>query len=122
VKLVILDSVTLVRAEHRGAITVVGSHGGASAAQYALSHRPHAIISNDAGGGLDDAGFSGLAMYEAAGIAAATVSSASARIGEGHSTYETGILSHVNACARALGAREGLSCRQWCADLGGVPT
>ena len=43
------------------------------------------------------------------GIAAATVSAASARIGDALSTYADGVLSHVNATARALGGQPGMS-------------
>ncbi len=51
------------------------------------------------------------------GIAAATVSAASARIGEARSTYEDGILSRVNARAAALGLAPGMPIREAIAML-----
>jgi hypothetical protein len=48
-----------------------------------------------------------LPALAARGIAAVTVSAASARIGEARSMWETGAISHVNAPAAALGARAG---------------
>ena len=44
-------------------------------------------------------------------IAAATVAAASARIGDGRSTYEDGVLSHVNETAAGYGGKPGLTAR-----------
>ena len=63
--------------------------------------------------GKDEAGVSRLPALAARGIAAATVSAASARIGDARSTYEDGIVSRVNTRAAALGLREGLSARDF---------
>ena len=57
----------------------------------------------------------------ARGIAAATVSAASARIGDARSTYEDGIVSRVNTRAAALGLREGISARDFVARLRSRP-
>jgi hypothetical protein len=51
------------------------------------------------------------------GIAAATVSAASARIGDARSTYEDGVLSRVNARAAALGLRPEMTAREAVAIL-----
>lgn len=76
-----------------------------------------AAVYNDAGGGADGAGLTRLPALDARGIAALTVSSASARIGEARSTFNHGIVSAVNDTARQLGARAGLPVRslleQW---------
>ena len=58
---------------------------------------------NDAGVGVDDAGLARLAVLDEQGIPAATVDAATARIGDGRSTYRDGLLSCVNAAADALG-------------------
>ena len=42
-------------------------------------------------------------------MAAGAVNHMSARIGEARSTYEDGILSHVNETAAAAGARPGMT-------------
>jgi hypothetical protein len=106
------DSAALITADMRGEIVVTGSHGGQSAAGFALLHAPHFVVFNDAGGGLDDAGVSGLALLDAAHIAACTVAHTSARIGEAQSTLGAGVVSRVNARAEALGVRAGMSCAE----------
>ena len=51
------------------------------------------------------------------GIAAATVSAASARIGDARSTYAEGVLSRVNTRAAALGLAPGMTARDAVAML-----
>lgn len=63
---------------------------------------------NDAGVGKDEAGIAGLAMLQAEGLAACTVSHTSARIGQAGSTLADGVVSHANTAARALGIATGL--------------
>ena len=117
-----LDSVSLARPEDRRAIVVTGSHGAL------LGGRPDGVLQvdvfaalfNDAGGGKDGAGYSRLPSLEERGIAGATVSCNSARIGDGRSTYDTGVLSRVNEVARRLELREGMSAREAVARLVGL--
>ena len=104
---VLLDSVTQVQPAHAGCVVVTGSHGGASAAKYALDVAAALYVFNDAGVGKDGAGIAGLAQLDAAGIAAAAVAHTSARIGEARDTYEHGIVSAVNRKAAALGLSRG---------------
>ena len=99
-----LDSMAEVGAEHSGHVVVSGSHGGPSAARYALAARPLLSAFNDAGIGKDGAGISGLALLQANGLAALAVAHTSARIGEARSTLEDGVITHVNDAAAALGA------------------
>ncbi|HSN20987.1 MAG TPA: hypothetical protein VLS49_09925 [Usitatibacter sp.] len=117
-----LDSVSLVRPEDGRAIVATGSHGALLGGKpdHVLEVAVHAAFFNDAGGGKDGAGYSRLPALGARGIAAATVGCESARIGEGLSTYETGVLSRVNGCARRLDLREGLTCREAVARLLGL--
>ena len=79
-----------------------------------------AAFFNDAGGGKDGAGWSRLPALDARGIASATVSCHTARIGDGRSTYETGVLSRVNEVARRLELREGMTAREAVARLVGL--
>ena len=79
-----------------------------------------AAFFNDAGGGKDGAGFARLPVLDERGIAAATVWSASARIGDGRSTYEDGVLSRVNETGARLGIAEGMSAREAVARLLGL--
>lgn len=110
----VLDSIAYATPAMAGAVIVSGSHGGMSAARYAAGVRPRLVVFNDAGGGLDDAGFSGLALLEAQSppVAAATVAHHTARIGEAQSSLDDGVVSHANAPAQALGVRVGMRCKE----------
>jgi len=114
-----LDSASLVLPEHKDAIVITGSHGGLLGGQpeTALKYDVLGAMYNDAGIGKDEAGVSRLFALDARAIAAATVSAASARIGDARSTYEDGIISRVNARAAALGLCEGVSARDFVAGL-----
>ena len=114
-----LDSASLVAPEHHDAILITGSHGGllGGRPETALKYDVRAAFYNDAGIGIDEAGVSRLPALDQRGIAAATVSAESARIGDARSTYEDGIVTRVNARAAALGLREGVSARDFIAGL-----
>lgn len=114
-----LDSASLVLPEHRDAIVVTGSHGGllGGRPETALKYDVRGALYNDAGIGKDEAGVSRLPALDARGIAAATVSAASARIGDARSSYQDGIISRVNARAAARGLRAGVSAREFVAAL-----
>ena len=90
---------------------VTGSHGGRYAAYLTLKAHPRAVIHNDAGVGKDEAGIAVIAMAEALGVAAATASHASCRIGDAADMMARGVVSHANALARALGVAPGMPCR-----------
>lgn len=108
VALRIIDSITQLQPADAGCIALSGSHGGASSARYAIAARPLLSVFNDAGVGKDEAGIAGLAMLQAEGLAACTVSHTSARIGQAGSTLADGVVSHANTAARALGIATGL--------------
>ena len=109
----VLDSVTEAVRYPAGAVLVTGSHGGASVVPYAVQARPRLVVFNDAGVGLQQAGIAALAALQQAGIAACTVAHDSARIGEAASTLATGVVSHANALAAALGAVPGAGLQAW---------
>lgn len=88
-------------------VIVCGSHGGTTAALFAAASGVKGMILNDAGGGKDGAGTSGLAALEPLGLAAATVDYQSARIGDGRDTLVAGRISRVNRWAAAAGVRPG---------------
>jgi hypothetical protein len=104
-----IDSNSLARAEDAGAILITGSHGAllGSRPETAIAVEALAAVFNDAGIGIDRAGVSRLPALDARGIAAATVSAASARIGDARSAWATGRLSAVNRLAAQAGAAEG---------------
>src|ERR1700738_3448574 len=118
-----LDSASLVLPEHKDAIVVTGSHGGllGGKPETALKYDVKGALYNDAGIAIDQAGVSRLPALDDRGIPAATVSAASARIGDARSTYEDGVISRVNARAAALAVREGISARDFVAGLRKAP-
>jgi hypothetical protein len=109
--IVAAESVTDLGERARGAVLVAGSHGGIIAAYLAARAGARAVILNDAGVGKDRAGIAGLDCLEAIGMAAATVSHASARIGDGADALARGTVSHANRSAQALGVAAGMRCR-----------
>lgn len=111
-RVVVADSVTALGPEARGAVLVTGSHGGMIAAHYALEAGVRAAVFNDAGRGLDDAGIAGVMALAGAGMAAAAVSHASARIAQAADTLARGEIAHANATAASLGVIAGMACRE----------
>lgn len=112
-RIVVMDSLSLVSPEDEGAILIAASHGAllGEKRETGLPVNVLAGVFCDAGVGKDDAGISRLAPLDERGIAAVTVSAESARIGDGDSVYETGLLSHLNRTAEALGATPGMTTR-----------
>ncbi|MEO8717479.1 MAG: hypothetical protein ABI423_04595 [Burkholderiales bacterium] len=102
-----LDSVGLARADDAGSLLIFGSHGALHGGRIetAIPVAARAAAFHDAGAKADD--MTRLPVLADRGIAAVTVSAASARIGEACSMWDSGLVSHVNAPAAALGARAG---------------
>jgi hypothetical protein len=103
------DSVSLLLPEDAGRIVVTASHGALLGGREdnVVSPALFAATFNDAGGGKDEIGYSRLPALDRRGIAAATVSSESARIGDARSAYDVGIVSRVNDTAARLGGNAG---------------
>lgn len=115
-----LDSVGKVIAEDAGRILVIGSHGAVQGGrpETALGVAAAAAVFNDAGLGADRIGITRLPVLAARGMPAATVDCMSARIGDGRSMWESGVLSHVNAVAAARGAAPGMRVQEFAALFG----
>lgn len=94
-----------------GSVICMGSHSGASMADYVESYDLRGTITNDAGQPLEESATRGMTRLAERGIPAAVVANDSARVGDGVSTYETGLLSMVNAVAEELGIRPGMAAR-----------
>jgi hypothetical protein len=105
-----LDSVSLVLPEDDKHIVISGSHGESLGGkpETALKHDAIAAVFSDAGIGIDRAGLSRLPALDGRNIPAATVSADSARIGDGRSIYEDGVISCINETAEKLGATIGM--------------
>jgi hypothetical protein len=110
-----IDSVGKITATDAGKVLIVGSHGGLHEgdASSALPVKAAIAVFNDAGGGVDNAGFSRLAVLEQQGVAAVTVGHMSARIGDANSSWETGVISKANAIAGRMGAKDGRQLSDW---------
>jgi hypothetical protein len=106
-----LDSVGKIEPADAGRILVIGSHGALHGGrpESALAVDAAAAVFNDAGVGTDRIGITRLPVLSARGIPAATVDCMSARIGDGRSMWESGLISHVNAAAARMGAAPGMS-------------
>jgi hypothetical protein len=101
----LLDSIAEILPEDAGRLVISGSHGGVSAAQFAIAVPLRGCFLNDAGLGKDDAGIAGLELLP---YPAAAYSHMSARIGDAADAWANGRLTHINTAARAIGWREGL--------------
>jgi hypothetical protein len=106
-RIVLVDSITRLTGDDAGAVVVSGSHGGTSAAEFALAVPLTAVFFNDAGVGKDEAGVVGLRLLQQRGVAAGTVSHTSARIGDAQDAWDHGIVSRLNEAAAALGIAPG---------------
>jgi hypothetical protein len=111
-EIALADTATKLGEAAHGGVIVTGSHGGAYAAYLTLKAHPRAVIHNDAGVGKDEAGIAVIAMAQALGIAAATLSHASCRIGDATDMMKRGVVSHANAVAASLGVSPGMAGRE----------
>jgi hypothetical protein len=110
VPVITADTITKLPPEADGAVILSGSHGGRYPGYLTAKAHARAVILNDAGLGKEQAGIGSLPYLEALGIAAATVSHLSSRIGDTADMRARGVISHANAPARAVGVAPGMSC------------
>ena len=108
---ILVDSITMITPDNAGAIVVCGSHGGTSSGAFALEVPLVAVFFNDAGVGKENAGIAALDMLQAKNVAAGAVAHTSAKIGEARDTWDSGVISHLNPAARALGLAPGMRLR-----------
>lgn len=119
--LLLADMITKLPPEAAGAVLVSGSHGGRYPGYLAARAGVRAVVLNDAGVGLDEAGIGSLAYCEALGIAVATVSHRSCLIGDTADMVARGTISHANAFARAAGVAAATACSDALARLRTAP-
>jgi len=103
-----VDSVALMTVQDEGQVMATGSHAALPAGEYVAKIRPRLSIGNDASMGIENAGIASLQALSQAGIAAAAVSSMTARIGDGRSTLLEGVISALNREAEQLGGEIGM--------------
>ena len=90
-------------------VLVTAGHTGRSAVPYLTSVHPYGFICSDGGRGAEDSGMAGLALVDQLGLPGATVDASLAAMGDGHSTYHSGVISAVNRSAEAAGVRVGMT-------------
>jgi hypothetical protein len=111
--IVCTNSIAFGLPEDRGQnVLCTAGHTGRSAVPYLLDVAPHGFICSDGGMGKHQSGIAGLELVEEHGLAGATVSAQTARMGEGLSTYHDGVISACNEGARKRGVREGQSAQE----------
>jgi hypothetical protein len=115
VRVIVMDSISLVTPDDAGHVLVAASHGGllGGKPETAIKFPVFAVVTNDADRGIDDAGISRLPVLDERGIAGACVSTFTSRIGDGRSVYEDGVISVVNKTAEKYGGHIGQSCRDF---------
>ena len=111
-----LDSVGKLVPEDAGRILIIGSHGALHGGRpdsalnlHGIPIAARAAAFHDAGIGKDGIGVTRLPELDRRGIAAVTVSHASARIGDGRSMWESGVISRANRLAQESGACIGVT-------------
>ena len=109
-----LDSVSLTTSADDGAVLMTGSHGNllGGVPSTAVKSAPLFAVYNDAGAREEAYGWSRLSALDLRGIGGATVAAASARIGDGRSTFYDGVITHLNDNAIMLGGRVGMRARE----------
>jgi hypothetical protein len=107
-----MGSVTFITSDNAGDVICAGSHFGRTSAAYSSRFNLAGVICNDAGFCLDNSGIDGLLVLEEKGIPGAAVSTDSAAIGDGMSTYHDGIISALNPSAEILKVVIGMPARE----------
>ena len=105
---ILLDSITDADEGHRGQVVISGSHGGIYPAAVASRANIRAVLFNDAGIGLEQAGVTGVLALAKIGMAAAAIDSKSCLIGSAQDAFNRGIITTVNSIAAQCGLETGM--------------
>lgn len=89
-------------------VVIGASHGAPCATQLVIGCRPRGVICHDAGIGYKQGGIAGLGLLDLYRIPGAAVAAMSARISDAVDMYRNGVVSAVNASARAFGIDCGM--------------
>jgi hypothetical protein len=119
VQVVVIDSLALLVADDARSIMVAGSHGAVLPLddRMLLNGDAMGALFSDAGFGKHGIGVRRIQKLDSVGKPGAAVSVTSARLGNGMSVLESGILSFVNSTASACGARIGMTAREYVSVL-----
>ncbi len=106
--IVCLDSIAFGGPEDQSNVLVTAGHSGRSALPYFLKIRPWGFICSDGGMGRERSGVAGMVEAGKSGIPGAAVDARLARMGDGLSSYEDGIISAANQPAKTMGVEVGM--------------
>lgn len=108
-----LDSIGELAADDAGRVLLIGSHAALHGGrpESALAVPAHAAAFHDAGNGR--AGVTRLPVLAARGIPAVAVAGDTARIGDGRSMWDTGVVAHVNDAALRIDVALGMTAREF---------
>ena len=106
------DSIAFGMPEDARNVLVTAGITGKSALPYMRVVRPFGLICSDGGMGREDSGVWALGQIVADNIAGAAVDARGARMGDGLSTYNEGIISAANSLAAAAGVRIGMPAKE----------
>lgn len=112
-RIVSMDSMGYV--DHRNDVSdvlVCGSHSANCAVQLVTWLHPRGLIGHDAGIGKRNGGVSGLKLLEQINVPGAAVSGKTARIGDGRSLFNDGIITVCNSVAQEIGIKEGMKVKE----------
>lgn len=107
-KVVALDTIAHGDERINGTVLCMGSHSGRSMADYLEPYQVIGTITNDVGKPVDRSGVKGMDRLAERGIPSAVVDVGTAEVGDGRSTYHTGIVSDMNSIAEELGITIGM--------------
>ncbi|RVU36639.1 hypothetical protein EOI86_15785 [Hwanghaeella grinnelliae] len=117
----LLNSITDADGTAPGRIAVSGSHGGLYAAAVASRAGLRAVVLNDAGRGLDDAGIAGVKALSDVGMAACAVDCMTAEIGSAVDMAENGMISFANEMAAGFDVAVGQTVAEALERLANAP-
>lgn len=117
-KVIGIDSASLFKPEDEGQIVVTASHGGlVGGVPDDVTPNIWAATYNDAGGARDGSGYARLPDFDRRGLACATVSHKTAKIGDVRSHLADGVISHVNETAKTRGGAVGQTLQEFIAAM-----
>jgi hypothetical protein len=93
-------------------VICIAANSGRVFAESLIEIGPRGGIANDSGMGKNNSGIAGLKILAEAGIAACSVAAMSARIGDGMSTWNDGVISAANAIAMERGVKVGITAKE----------
>lgn len=106
-RVVAMDSMSLVEPEDRGQVVIAAGNGGLESGALAQRFACALVAFNDAGIGKQRAGIAGLIALDVPGIPGIGVSHLTAQISDGLDTWDNGVVSFANQRALASGIQVG---------------